>query len=157
MDALPANTVLRMRRLLDGDIAVPQWPADVSITGFTPGQAREAYSIMQQAYANGFGYLPVFEEWLHATTDDEEFDASLCFIVSNTTGIIAFTQCWTSGFIKDFVVSPTVQKQGIGRALLLHVLNAFQQKDYTQLDLKVRVANTAAVKLYEKCGFVVVE
>jgi len=60
MDAQPANIVLRMRRLLDGDIAVPQWPADVSITGFVPEQAKEAYTIMLQGYTNGYNYLPVF-------------------------------------------------------------------------------------------------
>jgi len=157
MNKTPGTIVLRMRRLLDEDIAASQWPAGIHITGFIPGQAKEAYNTMQQAYTNGHGYLPPFEEWLYTTTHDEEFDASLCFMVTNTTGIIAFAQCWNSGFIKDFVVNPSMQGQGIGYNLLLHILQTFKQKGYPQVELKVHAANTAAVKLYSKCGFVVVE
>lgn len=157
MNEPPVIIVLRMRRLLDDDIAQPYWPPGLQVTGFVPEQAKEVYSIMQQAYTNGYGYLPQYEKWLHTTTHDEEFDASLCFIVSNPTGIIAFAQCWTSGFIKDFVVSPAVQGQGIGYALLLYVLQTFKIKGYTQVELKVHIANIAAVNLYRKCRFTVVE
>lgn len=157
MNNAPAATVLRMCRLFDVDIATPEWPANIQVTSFIPDQAKEAYNIMQQAYTNGYGHLSAFEEWLHTTTHDEEFDASLCFIVTTSNGIIAFAQCWTSGFIKDFTVSPATQGQGIGYTLLLHVLQTFKQKGYTQVELKVRAANTAAIKLYEKCGFAVVE
>ena len=122
MDVPPTNIVLRMLCQLDGDITAPQWQAGTQVTGFIPEQANKAYTIMQLAYTNRYGYLPPFNEWLLATTNGNEFDPSICFIVSNTTGMIAFAQCWTSGFIKDFVVNPAVQGQGIGHALLLHVL-----------------------------------
>lgn len=50
-------------------------------------------------------------------------------------------------------VSPKVQRQGLGRLLLTHILVRLKQQDIQQIFLEVRASNTAAQALYTSLGF----
>jgi len=65
-------------------------------------------------------------------------------------------QCWTSAYIKNLVVHPRAQGRGLGRALLLHAFNVFQQRREGFVDLKVLEDNVRAQHLYESVGMHVV-
>jgi ribosomal-protein-alanine N-acetyltransferase len=51
-------------------------------------------------------------------------------------------------------VDPGARRRGVGRALMLHVLTAFEGKGATRATLEVRRSNLGAQALYEELGFV---
>lgn len=65
---------------------------------------------------------------------------------------MAVTLCWTSAYIRDLVVHPRAQRQGLGFALLNHAFHAFRLRREGQVDLKVMENNLRARRLYERAG-----
>jgi ribosomal-protein-alanine N-acetyltransferase len=69
-------------------------------------------------------------------------------------------EAWCCGFqtgidaeLLKITVSPFVQRQGLGKALLLKLCNFFTQQGVEQIFLEVRSQNRPALNLYEKSGF----
>jgi ribosomal protein S18 acetylase RimI-like enzyme len=142
-----------MRRDLRDAIAEPAWPEGLSLTAFSQSRAAEAHALLKLAYADGGGAVPPFDEWWPRLSADSEYDPQLCFLVCDSGGRAAgFAQCWTTPFIKDFVVHPRHRRRGVGRALLLHIFRAFQERGAGAVDLKVHTGNPSAVPLYESLG-----
>jgi ribosomal protein S18 acetylase RimI-like enzyme len=94
--------------------------------------------------------------WRERFDSDPEYDPALCFIAQDEQGIVGVAQCWTSAYIKNLVVHPRVQGQGLGRALLLHAFKVFQLRREGFVDLKVLEDNPRARRLYESAGMRVV-
>ena len=142
-----------MRRALYEPLAAPIWPDSVHLKNFTPGLAEDAHALLQLAYADGGGTVPAFEDWWTGLSSDSEYDPSLCFLACDADGNFAgFAQCWTLGFVKDFVVHPRHRRRGIGRALLSHVFHVFRARGIAAVDLKVHTGNMAGIRLYESLG-----
>ncbi|HWD41505.1 MAG TPA: ribosomal protein S18-alanine N-acetyltransferase [Fimbriimonas sp.] len=55
--------------------------------------------------------------------------------------------------VTTLAVAPTHQRQGIGRWLLVELLNRARAKGMTCATLEVRASNEAAIALYKKLGF----
>ena len=53
-------------------------------------------------------------------------------------------------------VNPTVQRQGLGKFLLQQLILQVSRMQLSAVLLEVRVSNSAAIKLYESAGFVLV-
>jgi ribosomal protein S18 acetylase RimI-like enzyme len=147
---------LRMRRRLDESVGDPIWPEDVHLDTFTDGHAVEAHALLELAYADGGGSVPSFPEWWGSLSHDSEYDPGLCFPVRDGNGgLVGFAQCWTTSFVKDFVVHPHHRRRGIGRALLLHTFRIFRERDAEAVDLKVQTDNpSGAVRFYESLGMI---
>lgn len=96
------------------------------------------------------------EQWCQQFVTDAEFDPTLCIVASNASGIVGVAQCWTSAYIKNLVIHPNAQGQGLGRALLQQVFQVFQQRREGFVDLKVLETNVRARRLYESAGMVFV-
>ena len=58
------------------------------------------------------------------------------------------------GRLSSIAVSPAAAGQGIGRALLHDAEAAAAEAGCRRLRLEVRADNAAAIRLYERCGFV---
>ncbi len=60
--------------------------------------------------------------------------------------------------VLNLAVLPEFRRKGIGSMLLNEALKELKQskKDINLITLEVRESNTAAIKLYEKCGFRVI-
>lgn len=56
--------------------------------------------------------------------------------------------------IHSLVVDENSRRQGIGRDLILSLIEESIERDCTSATLEVRVTNIAAIKLYESLGFV---
>ncbi len=55
--------------------------------------------------------------------------------------------------ILNLCVHPEVQQQGIGRAMLLHLVDLARTHRAADLLLEVRPSNVAAINLYQSAGF----
>ena len=58
--------------------------------------------------------------------------------------------------VNNLAVAPAWRRQGAGAALLVHVLRESCQLAARRATLEVRASNTAARRVYERFGFVVV-
>lgn len=57
------------------------------------------------------------------------------------------------GNITNVVIAPEARNQGIGTAMLRHLMAEGDQEGLTAYTLEVRVSNVAAIHVYEKLGF----
>jgi GNAT superfamily N-acetyltransferase len=55
--------------------------------------------------------------------------------------------------IQNIGICPGYQNQGLGRALLLHALQALYDAGYGRVQLEVTASNTPAMRLYQSLGF----
>jgi GNAT superfamily N-acetyltransferase len=148
-----AGSYLLMQRNLRDIAEEPRWPDGIHLHPFAAGIAPEVHALMELAYRDGGGRVTDLETWWSALSQDVEYELGLCFPVRDGTGkLIAFAQCWTSGFVKDFVVHPHHRRQGLGRALLLHVFRIFRERGHPAVSLKVETNNPAGIGFYESLG-----
>lgn len=81
-----------------------------------------------------------------------------CIYVYEENGkIIGYVDHWIlfeQAEIADIGVSYQYQGKGIGRKLMAYCVNRSIEKGCENLTLEVRVSNTHAIALYEKCGFI---
>ncbi|WP_244629944.1 GNAT family N-acetyltransferase [Brucella intermedia] len=132
----------------------PAWPADVSIAAFSHEYARATHDLLVRAYANGGGSVAGFDNWYNGLITDNEYDPELAVLVYQAHRSVAFVQCWNSAFIRDLVVDPGRRREGLGEALLVHVLRLFCHRGQTTVSLKVERDNpSGAEKLYRRLGF----
>jgi ribosomal-protein-alanine N-acetyltransferase len=57
----------------------------------------------------------------------------------------------------DIVVHDAHQGNGLGQSLLEHFMDQCSQNNIQQIWLEVRESNAAAIHLYDKAGFILVE
>lgn len=141
-----------MRRDLSVPVSPADWPAGLHLSEYRPELAGAVHRLMELGYLDGGGRVAELDMWLRQFETDPEFDPALCFIVQDAEGVVAVCQCWTSAYIKNLVVHPRAQGQGLGRALLLQAFKVFQQRREGFVDLKVREDNHRARRLYENVG-----
>jgi ribosomal protein S18 acetylase RimI-like enzyme len=63
---------------------------------------------------------------------------------------------WTDGldaYLEELYVAPERRGEGIGRALLEATMDAAREAGAVRIDLGTSVDDTAAIALYESCGF----
>ncbi|MVV51609.1 GNAT family N-acetyltransferase [Pseudomonas sp. PB120] len=145
-----------MRRNLAEDVPAIQWPDGIELTHYRPELADAVHHLMQLGYKSGGGRVPALDAWQQRFESDPEYDPGLCFIALDADGVVGVAQCWTSAYIKNLVVHPSAQRQGLGRALVLHTFSVFKQRREGFVDLKVLEDNLRAQRLYESVGMRVV-
>ena len=145
-----------MRRNLAEGVPAIIWPQGIVLSEYRPDLAEAVHRLMELGYQQGGGRVPALDVWQQRFETDPEYDPSLCFIALDAEGIVGVCQCWTSAYIKNLVVHPRAQGQGLGRALLLHAFKIFQQRREGFLDLKVLEDNLRAQRLYENAGMRVI-
>ena len=69
---------------------------------------------------------------------------------------MGYVGCWILGYegsITNVAIDPEYRRQGIGRKMLLKLIEIVKEKGVTALTLEVRVSNAPAISLYEGLGF----
>lgn len=145
-----------MRRNLAEVVPAITWPQGIVLSEYRAELAEAVHRLMELGYQQGGGRVPALDVWQQRFETDPEYDPSLCFIALDAEGIVGVCQCWTSAYIKNLVVHPRAQGQGLGRALLLHAFKIFQQRREGFVDLKVLEDNLRAQRLYENAGMRVI-
>lgn len=151
VDASARHYWLMRRYLLQAPETV-NWPATLRGVEFTADNAFEIHQLLLLGRQHGGGQVADFRTWLNAFDTDPELDRQLCFVVEDALGVVGVAQCWTSAFVRNLVVHPRAQGQGIGQRLLEHVFGVFYQRREGRADLKVMESNLTARRLYERAG-----
>jgi ribosomal-protein-alanine N-acetyltransferase len=72
--------------------------------------------------------------------------------------VAAFCSCWVVGgelHVNTIAVDAGLRRQGLGNALMRHVLREVEDEGVTRATLEVRPSNVPALRLYERLGFAV--
>lgn len=72
----------------------------------------------------------------------------------NVAGYVCLMSLFEEAQILDIAVASELRGRGIARMLLGHAVSVAREHDAEVLALEVRVSNTAAIALYEQCGFI---
>ena len=98
--------------------------------------------------------------WTRADYERELADPGRCFlyVARDADGrIVAYCSFWRifdEVHVNNFAVHPEWRRQGLGRALLAHVLSEAARIGAPRATLEVRASNASAIALYESGGFV---
>lgn len=147
---------LRLRKHLDQTIIVPPLPAGIIMLPLWQARPIALHALLERTYAFGGGSVPGFEDWFFPLVEDDEFDRALMIVLAAGDEPLGLIQCWSSGFIKDLVVSPEAQGEGLGGWLLQAAFAEFQQRGFSHVDLKVEGSNLKAQRFYARHGMVAV-
>ncbi len=80
------------------------------------------------------------------------YDCWVCELADDVLGYGIMSMAVGEAHILNLCVSPTEQKQGIGRKLLEHLIG-IASREAEQMFLEVRLSNTRAITLYDSIGF----
>ncbi|GMV27739.1 MAG: hypothetical protein AMXMBFR58_37700 [Phycisphaerae bacterium] len=102
-----------------------------------------------------------YERWLPQRARDprsvflvaESQDHLTGFLVGEVLDNIPIYRVREYGFIHDMWVDPAARRSGTGRALLAAAIQRFKDIGVGQIRLETALANHAARKLFESCGF----
>lgn len=97
--------------------------------------------------------------WTRAEYERELADPARCFIYTAAVdgAVVAYCSFWRifdEIHLNNFAVHPSHRRQGLGRALLAHVLAEAVTFGAPNATLEVRASNAAALALYDAGGFV---
>jgi ribosomal-protein-alanine N-acetyltransferase len=98
--------------------------------------------------------------WTREEYERELADPTRCFLFvahGDDGRVVAYCSFWRifdEVHVNNFAVHPERRRQGLGRALLAHVLGVASRLGAPRATLEVRASNTAALALYEGSGFV---
>ncbi len=122
-----------------------------SIRPFTPSFAPAVYALAKAC-------LPeCWSEAEYARQSENPLSHFYVAVSEDDTELLGFCGLYLvagEGQIMEIVTSPKKRRQGIGQALLSHMLKQARDCGATTFTLEVRAKNTGARALYEKAGFV---
>ena len=85
--------------------------------------------------------------------NDQNFSYFVIKLNDDIIGYIATSHVIDTMDILSIVVSKSYQQKGIATKLLYYIFDFAKNLNIHKILLEVRISNTKAISLYEKCGF----
>lgn len=120
------------------------------------GLARTA-ELLTRAFADYFVRIPFTEAVLqHAQSlDGVDFaESPIVLRDGGPVGAALIARRGSASRLAGMAIVPAARRQGVGQALMAHLLSAARTRGDRRMVLEVIEQNAAAVQLYEKVGFV---
>jgi GNAT superfamily N-acetyltransferase len=136
---------------------VPEWPENVVVRTFQPGQERAIFEAFDEAFQDHWGHMPEnYEAWKHWTIERADFDPTLWFIALDREEIAGLSLCeYELGipWVGDLAVRRPWRRKGLGMALLHQSFGEFYRRGSRKARLGVDSQNlSGATRLYERAG-----
>ncbi|QEP42671.1 ribosomal-protein-alanine N-acetyltransferase [Ectothiorhodospiraceae bacterium BW-2] len=88
-----------------------------------------------------------------ATLKEGSYDCRVLLLAEEVVGYTISAQVLDEGHLHNLAIHPNYQGRGLGRWLLLEVVNRLTQSGVRVLFLEVRISNIVAMSLYARIGF----
>jgi mycothiol synthase len=150
----PVRTFLRMMIELDEEPAPPRWPEGYAVASLEPGEERELYEVLEDAFVDHWDHnARAYDEWLATRKIDHE----LCFLVRSSGEIAAGALCTVDDFGLGWVdilgTRRGHRRKGLGEALLQQAFHSLYGRGLRKVALGVDAESpTGATRLYERVG-----
>ena len=137
--------------------AEPEWPENIMMRTFQPGQEHAVFEAFDEAFQDHWGHVPEdFEAWKHWTLERADFDPTLWFIAFEGDEIAGISLCEYSlgvPWVGDLAVRRPWRRKGLGMALLRQSFGEFYRRGSRKARLGVDSQNlSGATRLYERAG-----
>ena len=150
----------RMAIDLDHELPEPRVPDGIEVRTFRAGEERAVFDVVNEAFEDSWDHVRgSFEEWLHWTVENENFDPTLWWIACAGDEIAGFCLCrpWETdpemGWVASLGVRRSWRRRGLARSLLLRSFHEFERRGFARVGLGVDADSlTGANKLYESAG-----
>jgi ribosomal protein S18 acetylase RimI-like enzyme len=90
-------------------------------------------------------------------TDHFKKDSYVTYVLTKSEDIIAYCACDGTGCIVSFAVAEKQRGQKYGYKLLVAAIDDLRKRGHTKMQLRVKLSNEIAKKLYTSVGFQVIE
>jgi GNAT superfamily N-acetyltransferase len=150
----PIRTFLRMMIELDGDPALPRWPDGYAVASLEPGEERELYDVLEDAFVDHWDHnVRTYDEWMATRKIDHE----ICFLVRSSGEIAAGALCtvddFGTGWVDILGTRREHRRKGLGEALLRQAYHGLYGRGLRKVGLGVDAESpTGATRLYERVG-----
>jgi mycothiol synthase len=150
----PVRTFFRMMVDLAEQPPPPSWPEGYTVAALGPGEERELYEVLEDAFVDHWDHHPrTFDEWLAI----RKIDHDLCFLVRSDGEIAAGALCTVDdfgiGWVDILGTRREHRRRGLGEALLAHSFHVLYGRGTQKVGLGVDSENpTGATRLYERAG-----
>lgn len=121
----------------------------MTIRPMTEADVREVAALEAETFS-----MPWSKKSLMETLCQEE----MLFLVAREKALLGYAGVCMSldeGEITNVAVRENARRRGVARRLLEELTARMAEANICRLVLEVRVSNTAAMKLYESCGFAI--
>lgn len=123
----------------------------MSILPLSDERLAKAYALHQAAHPN---------PWSFSTFADCQTSPYTGYVLVDnaiTLGYAVLLMVVDEATLMDIAVDDAVRGNGHGNTLMKHIINECEQASMASLWLEVRAGNVAAVSLYNKYGFEIIE
>ena len=142
--------------MLNGELPKPDWQAGVAVRSVGGDEdVRPVHQLVETAFARPGRTPRNFEDWQSAMQRPELYLPALWFLAEKGDELIGVALCFDyggEGWVRQLAVAPQYQKRGIGKTLLHHLFQQFQQRGSQRVGLAVDGTNLNAMQFYEKVG-----
>jgi GNAT superfamily N-acetyltransferase len=134
----------------------PEPPEGISLRRFNPGEEREMYQVIQDAFNEWPDREPTaYADWAASTIDRSDFDPALIWVALDGTVIVGV--CLgveypdEGGWVQQLAVKARHRHRGIARALLQRAFLLSWERGRSSCGLSTD-SRTGALTLYQKVG-----
>ncbi len=122
------------------------------IRQMTKDDIPQVYEIERKSFPHPFGEVLIGSLYFGAP--------ELCFILEQNGKMIGFllggyTPIPRQAHILSFAILESFRGEGLGKELLIHLLNQLENLEFNSVKLEVNVDNQRAIELYESLQFTI--
>jgi len=122
---------------------------DYMLSALAPEHISEMAALEKQCFS-----LPWSENALREELENPYARYIVCTHGGSVVGYVGARVVYDEVHITNVAVDPDHRRQGLGTAMMKEMIRAALLADYAFITLEVRESNSAAIKLYDKLGFV---
>jgi mycothiol synthase len=162
----PVRRSLEMSRPSLEDVRPMECPPGVVVRAYRPAQDDEsALEAFNEGFADDWQFVPLKPvEWVHYL-GSAAFHPEVSRVASDGEQVVGLCLCFVDrdrirqlgrrdGYVDSLCVRPAYRRQGVGRALLLDVLQALREAGLESATLDADTDNPSeAVRFYQTVGF----
>lgn len=148
------RTFFRMAIDLTHEPEPAAWPDGYDVATLQPGEERELYQVLEDAFVDHWGHTArTYDDWIATRKIDHE----LCFLVRSGDDVAAAAlnrvDDFGIGWIDVLGTRREHRRRGLGEALLVHSFGALHRRGPCRIVLGVDAESlTGATRLYERVG-----
>jgi ribosomal protein S18 acetylase RimI-like enzyme len=148
---------VHFRQILEREIEEPRVPDGWSVRGLRDDDIESRATTQREAFTPGSKTTP--ETWRRLMAQAPSYEREMDSVAVAPDGTVhAAALAWLdednrTGEFEPVATRPSMQRRGLGRAVLLRGMRAMRERGMTTAIVRTNASNAAAIALYRSVGF----